>query len=235
MYVCVILLSLTFTSNKARFISKGFPYVCKQGGFPIQRAELDRSPFATAHINDKQKSDMHLIEAPYWLEPFILTLVFGLRKESGTIFAHYVYYKVGCHIISGNPKKAVTVFILLNELGPHWAKFWEPVFSKDSSTRREIAHYDVVFVTQRMWWWVVGPPSTPLLLYYVLLPWAGLVLNTSSCGEDSSIRSFPNILLLLTGVPPPLYSLGLKIGLYTRQILSLLIVSSWTCQILNHV
>ena len=61
--VCVIMLSISFTSNKAGFISKGFPYVCKQGGFPIQRAELDRSPFATAHINDKQKSDMQLIEA----------------------------------------------------------------------------------------------------------------------------------------------------------------------------
>ena len=115
MYVCVILLSLTFTSNKARFISKGFPYVCKQGGFPIQRAELDRSPLA-AHINDKQKSnpDMQLIAAPYWLQPFILTLVFGLRKEIGTIFAHYVYYKVLYHIISGNPKKGLTIIILLN-------------------------------------------------------------------------------------------------------------------------
>ena len=60
--VCVSMLSLTFTSNKAGFISKGFPCVRKQGGFPIQRAELDRSPLA-AHINDKQKSnpDMQLI------------------------------------------------------------------------------------------------------------------------------------------------------------------------------
>ena len=87
-----------------------------RGGFPIPRAELDRSPLA-AHINDKQKSntDMQLIAAPYWLEPFILTLVFGLRKEIGTTFVHNMYYKVGYHIISGNPKKALTIFILLNE------------------------------------------------------------------------------------------------------------------------
>ena len=213
------MLSISFTSNKAGFISKGFPYVCKQGGFPIQRAELDRSPLA-AHINDKQKSnpDMQLIAAPYWLEPFILTLVFGLRKEFGTIFANYVYYEVGYHIISGNPKKAVTISILPNELGPHWAKFWQSVFSKDSSA---LARYDVVFVTQRMWWWVVGPPSTPLLLYYVLLPWAGLVLNTTSCGEVS--RGFSNMLLLLSGVPLSPYILGfIWLGVYTGQILSLL-------------
>ena len=87
--VFVTMLSITFTSNKAGFISKYFPGASKQVGFPIQRAELDRSPLA-AHINDKQKSnpDMQLIADPYWLEPFILTLVFGLRKESGTIFAH---------------------------------------------------------------------------------------------------------------------------------------------------
>ena len=71
MYVCVILLPLTFTSNKAGFISKYFPCACKQGGFPIQRAELDRSPFATAHINDKQKSnpDLQLIN---WNHSFSL-------------------------------------------------------------------------------------------------------------------------------------------------------------------